>query len=151
MSSYKKWKNSGKVQPAVRWSLYQLTLQATEQRTSVWGINDPRALCIHKKIGEVIAVDNQPFSLVEDIGFTCLLHTLEPRYKLPTWKYFSETVIPSMVATVHDSISTKLCDINNFSFTTDIWSTNVASDSLLSFITHWITNDFQKMSAVLNV
>ena len=64
--------------------LHQLTLQATKQRTSVWGINEPSALCIHKKIGEVIAVDNQLFSLVEDIGFTCLLHTLEPRYKLPS-------------------------------------------------------------------
>ena len=131
--------------------LHQLTLQATKPRTSVWGINDPRTLCIHKKIGKVIALDNQPFSVVEDICFTCLLHTLEPRYKLTSQKYFSETVIPSMIASVHDSISTKLCDINNFSFTTDIWSTNVASDSLLSFTAHWITNDFQRMSAVLNV
>ena len=99
----------------------------------------------------MIAVDNQPFYLVEDIGFTCLLHTLKPRYKLPSRKYLSETVIPSMIATVHDSISIKLCDINNLSFTTDIWSTNVASDSLLRFTAHWITNDFQRMSAVLTV
>ena len=54
----------------------QLTLQATKQRTNFWGLNDPRALCIHRKIGEMIAVDNQPFSLVEDIGFIRLLHTL---------------------------------------------------------------------------
>ena len=99
----------------------------------------------------MIAVDNQPFCLVEDIGFTHLLHTLEPRYKLPSQKYFSERVIPSMIATMHDSISTKLCDINDFSFTPDIWSTNVASDLLLSFTAHWITNDFQEMSAVLNL
>ena len=64
--------------------LHQLTLQVTEQRTSVWGINDSRVLCIHKRIGEVIAVDNLPFSLVEDIGFTRLLHTLEPKYNLPS-------------------------------------------------------------------
>ena len=50
-------------------------LQATEQCTSVWGINDSRVLCIHKKIGKVIATDNQPFSLVEDIGFTHLKNT----------------------------------------------------------------------------
>ena len=58
--------------------MHQLTLQATKQRTSFWGLNDPRALCIHRKIGEMIVVDNQPFSLVEDIGFIRLLHTLEP-------------------------------------------------------------------------
>ena len=56
-----------------------------------------------------------------------------------------------MIASVHDGIKTKLCDINDFSFTTDIWSTNVASDSLLSFTAHWITNNFQNLAAVLNV
>ena len=129
----------------------QLTLQATKQRTSFWGLNDPRALCIHRKIGEMIAVDNQPFSLVEDIGFIRLLHTLEPRYNLPSRKYFSETIVPSMVASVHDGINIKLRNAKHFSFTTDIWSTNVSSDSLLSFTAHWITNDFQRLSAVLNV
>ena len=72
-------------------------------------------------------------------GNTVLNHattgdTLEPRYKLPSQKYFSNTVIPIMIATVRDSISEKFCDINDFSFTTDIWSTNVASDSLLSLL-----------------
>ena len=57
----------------------EVCAQATKQKTSFWGLNDPRALCIHRKIGEMITVDNQPFSLVEDIGFIHLLHTLEPR------------------------------------------------------------------------
>ena len=57
-----------------------------------------------------------------------------------------------MVASVHDGISTKLCNAKHFSLTTDIWPTNVCSDSLLSFTAHWITNDFQRLlSAVLNV
>ena len=57
-----------------------------------------------------------------------------------------------MIAIVHDGcIYTKLCDITDFSFTTDIWSTNVAGNSLLSFTAYWIMIDFQRMSAVLNV
>ena len=62
----------------------QITLQTTKQRTSCWRINDPTALCIHQRIGEMIAVDNQSFCLVEDIGFICLLNTLEPRYIIPS-------------------------------------------------------------------
>ena len=62
----------------------QIMLQATKQRTSCWGINDPTALCIHQRIGEMIAVDNQSFCLVEDIGFIRLLNTLEPRYIIPS-------------------------------------------------------------------
>ena len=57
-------------------SMLHITLQATKHRTSCWGINDPRALCIHKRVGKMIAVDNQSFYLVEDIGFTHLLNTL---------------------------------------------------------------------------
>ena len=56
-----------------------------------------------------------------------------------------------MVVSVHDGINIKLRNAKHFSFTTDIWSTNVSSDSLLSFTAHWITNDFQRLSAVLNV
>ena len=48
-------------------------------------------------------------------------------------------------------VNIKLRNAKHFSFTTDIWSTNVSSDSLLSFTAHWITNDFQRLSAVLNV
>ena len=62
-----------------------------------------------------------------------------------------ETILPRMVASVHDGINTKLHDDKHFSFTTDIWSTNVSSDLLLSYTAHWTTNDFQELSAVLNV
>jgi len=69
--------------------LRQLTLHAAGQKNShVWGINDPRALHIRRKIGDMIAVDNQPFSVVEDISFIKLLHSLEPRYIIPSRKYF---------------------------------------------------------------
>jgi len=60
-------------------------------------------------------------------------------------------VIPNIFSGVRDGINMKLCDISSFSFITDTWTTNVSSDSLLSFAAHWIANDFQKLSAVLNV
>ena len=33
-----------------------------------WDINNPKSLEIHKVIGEMIALDNQPFTIVEDKG-----------------------------------------------------------------------------------
>ena len=41
--------------------------------------------------------------------------------------------------------------VKHYSFTTDIWSTNVAHKSLLSLTAHWISESFEKSSAVLNV
>lgn len=37
-----------------------------------------------------------------------------------------------------------------FSFTTDIWSTEVSNDSLLSLTAHWLTDSFERKSAVLH-
>ena len=63
----------------------------------VWDINDLRAKAVHIKIAEMwIALDCQPYS-VDDIGFGALIHALEPRYNIPSLRYFSETVIPSVV------------------------------------------------------
>lgn len=55
----------------------QLTLEESQCRSKVWDINDPRALCVNSKIGEMIALDSQPFSIVDDAGFISLLHSLK--------------------------------------------------------------------------
>ena len=62
-----------------------------ETKVKVWDINNPHAMCIHKLVGEMIATDNQPFSVAHDIRFNHLIKTLEPRYVLPSRKYFSES------------------------------------------------------------
>ena len=75
----------------------QLTLQESSQK---WDINDPRAHKSHTRIGEMIALDYQPFSIVDDVGFICLLHSLEPRYVIPSRRYITETVMPAIYDTV---------------------------------------------------
>ena len=77
--------------------LKQVTLALAEDMCKVWDINDARAKTIHIKIAEMIALDCQPYSVVDDIGFRALIHALEPRYNVPSRRYFSETMIPSIV------------------------------------------------------
>ena len=43
----------------------------------------------------------------------------------------------------------KLEVIKYLSFTTDAWGSNVISDSSLSLTAHWVSDDFQLISAVL--
>ena len=128
--------------------LRQLTLQKREDQTTAWNINDPRACIIHKKLAEMIAIDSQPVSIVEDVGFINFVKTLEPCYKIPSRKYFNENIFPKVIAGVktelHKTLHTPEYIVKHYSFTTDIWSTNVAHKSLLSLTAH-------KSSAVLNV
>ncbi|KAL0868261.1 hypothetical protein ABMA27_007792 [Loxostege sticticalis] len=50
---------------------------------SKWKIDDPRSVPITKSIAEMIAVDNQPISVVEDKGFNRLMQLVKPKYQMP--------------------------------------------------------------------
>ena len=130
---------SGK-QTANESKLKQVTLAQAEDMHKVWDINDVRAKAIHVRIAEMIALDCQPYSVVDDIGFRALIHALEPRYNIPSRRYFSETMIPSIVDRMACVIRDKLKVVKYVSFTTDVWSSNVSSVSLIA---HWVSDDFQ--------
>ena len=74
----------------------QVSLEFIVEKKKQFAFDHPKASDINKLVAEMIAVDDQPFSIVSDVGFTRLLNYLEPRYKLPSRKYFSETLIPDM-------------------------------------------------------
>ena len=46
---------------------------------------------------EMIALDYQPVSVVEDVGFLRFVAALEPRYNVPSRKYMTETVLESLL------------------------------------------------------
>ena len=46
----------------------------------IWDINDQHSLAISTKIIKMIAIDNQPFSIVEDQGFIEVIAHLAPPY-----------------------------------------------------------------------
>lgn len=87
----------------------QVTLDESYNRIRIWDINDRRAQRVHQKVGEMMAIDMQPFSVVTDEGFKSLLHTLEPRYILPSRRYFTDTVLTrihkGVVSKVEEEIS----------------------------------------------
>ncbi len=52
-----------------------------------------KAKDITAKIMECICIDHQPLSVTEDIGFKRLIAHLEPLYKLPRRKYFTDVAL----------------------------------------------------------
>ena len=51
----------------------QYTLEKTLELKKLWDINSAQSKLIHYAIGEMIAVDCQPYSIVEDVGFSRLM------------------------------------------------------------------------------
>jgi hypothetical protein len=83
-----------KKQPRIDISLHAISLLCykyyNKKRTKLgpWEKNGEKTLAINKAIMEMIALDIQPFSLVEDAGFVRLLKLLQPKYTIPSRTHF---------------------------------------------------------------
>ena len=75
----------------------QLTLADELQRREKFPTESLKSLAITWKVLELIVLDAQPMSVVEDEGFLRLLEYLEPRFSLPSRKYFSKTGIQFII------------------------------------------------------
>ncbi|KAJ8897612.1 hypothetical protein PR048_002961 [Dryococelus australis] len=55
-----------------------------------------RAKAITNKIACMMAIDNQPYSIIEDAVFRSLVDILEPKYNIPSRTTFSRAIIPAL-------------------------------------------------------
>lgn len=128
----------------------QITLDQAFSRTQKWDINSDLSQAIHTAIGEMIAADCQPFSVVEDIGFSRLMQKVKPNYTLPSRRYFSEKIVPAIYTKVLKKVNIIINESENISFTTDIW-TSSSNHSFISLTAHCVNNKFERKVLVLRV
>ena len=128
----------------------QLTLEVMQDRVKMWSGSDPRAKKLTYRVAEMVALDCQPLSIVEDTGFIRLMTEIEPQYVVPSRKHITDVILPSIMSGVTEEVVKELSSVQWYSFTTDIWSTEVSNDSLLSFTVHWLSEVFEKKEAVLH-
>lgn len=100
----------------------QLTLFESRDCVRVQDINVPLALRVHRLVGEMITTDTQPFSVMENEGFTNLPSTPAPRYSLPSRKYMLETVLHQIMAGVTAYVKLEITNVQWFSFTRLCWA-----------------------------
>lgn len=60
----------------------QATILQLFNKQAKWQDKDPRAKKMDEAIIEMIATDNQPFTVVSDVGFQQLITLAEPRYRI---------------------------------------------------------------------
>ncbi|XP_060796685.1 zinc finger BED domain-containing protein 4-like [Neoarius graeffei] len=117
-----------------------------------WPNSDNRSKKIDVAIMEMIATDNQPFTVVADVGFKRLVAMLEPRYSLKSEKYYRTVLFEDVHSKVEKKIK-ELITLDNagphLSFTTDCWSGE--TESLMSLICHFIDKEWKRQQIVLNV
>ena len=67
----------------------------------------------------MMAVDVQPYSVVEDAGFKNLLGILEPKYSIPSRKYFSTKVVPEMYESTRSRVQSAVDSAKSICLRTD--------------------------------
>lgn len=116
----------------------------------LWDINDIFSVNIHNIIAKMIIIDLQPVSIVEDEGFAMLLKHLEPRYKIPSRKYFTERILPEIYDSMKNKIITELLKQDFLSFSTDMWTSKYTAQSYMCLTTHYLNDDFEPKSAAIS-
>jgi hypothetical protein len=101
-------------------------------------------------IGEMLAADLQPFTLVEDVGFLRLMAHLTPRYTVPSRKYFTTNILPSIHQRLKDRIQLLVSAgaSNGVAITTDMWSCE--TQSFICVTAHFAENEWQRSHFVLS-
>ena len=144
------FRESSKAKQQASGSLQQPTLAESFARRDKLPRDSKKAMAITEKIAQFIVLDDQPLSVVSNVGFKRLMEHLEPRYIIPSRHYIVDKTIPRMHEEVKKCIAAHVEKANAISFTTDIWSSDHRPLSLLSLTAHWVDTDFTLQRAVLH-
>ena len=83
---------------------------------------------------KMICIDDQPFAIVDNIGFKLFIKSLNPLFEFPCW-----TIIPKKIEQLKNKISLaikdKILNIVYLTLTSDEWSSNSLDPYLLYLFT----------------
>uniref|UniRef100_A0A3B1JBH7 BED-type domain-containing protein n=1 Tax=Astyanax mexicanus TaxID=7994 RepID=A0A3B1JBH7_ASTMX len=111
--------------------------------------NCERAKNITKSIACFIAKDLRPYSAVERDGFKFMIKTIEPRYVIPSRAYFTDTAVPELYRETKLKFGEAVAkNATRVALMCDHW-TSRATESYATFTGHYITEEWQLQSQVL--
>ncbi|KAI4878296.1 hypothetical protein NFI96_010735, partial [Prochilodus magdalenae] len=99
-------------------------------------------------VTKFIAREMLPMRLVESESFTELVNVLEPRYTVPSRKYFSGTALPTLYNDTRRAVEKEVQNLTHFATTTDLWSSRT-SEPYLSLTIHFIDESWRLRSYCL--
>lgn len=91
-----------------------------------------------------------PIYTMEKTGFINLIKTLDPRYELPSRKYFSEVALPQLYNNTREKVSRELEELSFYSATADMWSSRTMQP-YMSLTVHFINNAWDLRSISLQM
>ncbi|CAF2140723.1 unnamed protein product [Rotaria magnacalcarata] len=98
---------------------------------------------------ELIVKCNLPPTLVEHVGFRNFLKTIAPKWKPTSSRYFTKTLLPTLMSTSQDKIRSLLDSIDHLSITVDVW-TDRRGRSFIGVTGHFLDLNFAPLALLLD-
>ncbi|XP_077361925.1 E3 SUMO-protein ligase ZBED1-like isoform X2 [Festucalex cinctus] len=111
-------------------------------RESKRWIDITNAITIH------LAKDMVALNTVEKEGFKQMMMTLDPRYEVPSRKYFSQVAIPSLYEKYRAKLEAELGGVRHFAATTDMWFSRTM-EPYFGMTIHFISDEWVLQSHCL--
>lgn len=124
----------------------------TKKQTTL-AFSQPKLSSIQKRkfdmlVLKMIVQDLQPFSVVEDKGFSELVAALCPKYKLPCRTTLSRQYLPSVYADMLTAANNLLASADYVTLTADIW-TSRTTHAYMAITAHFIDNDWTMQTVLM--
>ena len=125
----------------------QPTLQATIDKSQKYTANCQRQKRLDEALVEMVAIDMQPSTLVEDKGFNKFVSLLDPKYQLPSRRNLMRKLLVKYDE-VKQTVKNQLNIASSVCLTTDIW-TSRTTQGYMTVTCHFIDELWQLKSFVL--
>ena len=77
---------------------------------------------IDEALLDMVTIDLQPASIVEDTGFLKLLESLDPRYVPPSRCSVMRSLLPARYECIKQKICSELSEVQSCAITSDFWT-----------------------------
>lgn len=108
-----------------------------------------RKKALDNALFKMIAMDLQPFSIVNDEGFKQFVKLLDPRYELPSSFTLSNKMLEDTYLKLYNKLKLELQSIKYVSITFDAW-TSLATECYVTVTCHYIDDNYCLKNIVLS-
>lgn len=104
---------------------------------------------VEEQLLKMIALDLQPFSVVDDKGFRSFVKALVPSYVLPNRKTLSGTLLPQLYDNIKAELMIKVSNASAVCLTTDCWTSHTTT-SFMAVTCPYVDDNFKLVSSLLD-
>ena len=119
----------------------QITLGEAIERTKSYTHGSHQWKEVTESFAHFMPKEMIPINTVEKPGFRSMVRKLDPRYEVPSRKYFSKTALPLLYAETHERVTKELQEAEYYSVTKDLWSSDGKLEPYLAVMVHYINKE----------